>query len=74
MFKIYYTNEHGEARSYDHESLTEALAAVEGLRRQTRYSFVTMVSENVNCTSKPGVDTVKDVANYDGWISRGRAP
>jgi hypothetical protein len=33
---------------------------------------LTMVSKNVNCTSKPGVDTVKDTANYDGWISRGR--
>ena len=74
MFKIYFTNEHGEARSYDEESLTAALATVEGLRRNTRYSFITMVSENPNCTSKLGVDTVEDIANYDGWISRGRAP
>ena len=74
MFKIYFTNEHGEARSYNEESLTAALATAEGLRRNTRYSFITMVSENPDCTSKTGVDSVTDTANYDGWISRGRAP
>jgi hypothetical protein len=74
MFKIYFTNEHGEARSYNEESLTTALATAEGLRRNTRYSFVTMVSENPNCTSLSGVDSVKDMilpngAEY-GYVKR----
>ena len=74
MYKIYFTNEHGEARAYNEESLTEALACAEGLRRNTRYSFVTMVSENPNCTSLSGVDSVKDMilpsgAEY-GYVKR----
>lgn len=72
MYKVYWT-ENNQPDSRDFESLTEALEYSSYLRT-ANHRFVTMVSENVNCTSKPGVDTVKDVANYDGWISRGRAP
>ena len=66
MFKIYFTNEYGEARSYDESVLTVALETVEGLRRQSRYSYVTLMSENPNCVGKPGVDTVVDGKLPDG--------
>ena len=74
MFKIYFTNEYGEARSYNEESLTAALACAEGLRRNTRNSFITMASENPDCTSLSGVDSVKDMilpngAEY-GYVKR----
>jgi hypothetical protein len=71
MYKVYWTNEYGENCGQALDGLTEALALAEWARNSNN-TFVTMVSENVNCTSKPGVDTVKDTANYDGWISRGR--
>lgn len=74
MYKIYFTNEHGEARSYNEESLTEALKVVEGLRRNVRNSFVVMASENPNCTTKLGVDEVKNGFLPDGtpytWMKR----
>lgn len=60
MFKVYYTNEYGEARSYNEETLSGALATAEGLRKNTRNSFVTMTSENPNSVGKPGVDNVAD--------------
>lgn len=69
MFKVYWTGVVGGACSQDFGDLTEALAHSKYLR-DTGRTFVTMVSENPNCTSKPGVDEVKDVENYDGWISR----
>jgi hypothetical protein len=66
MYKIYFTNEYGEARSYDEPTLSEALKTVEGLRRQTRYKFITMVSENPDCVGKQGVDSVVDGKLPDG--------
>lgn len=60
MYKIYYTNEYGEARSVDEISLTEALTIVEGLRRNTDNSFVTMVAQHVNQVGQMGVDSVVD--------------
>jgi hypothetical protein len=60
MYKIYFTNEYGEARSYNEDTLESALATVSGLRNQSRYSFVTMVSENPNSVGKPGVDSIED--------------
>ena len=66
MYKIYFTNEYGEARSYDEPTLSEALKTVEGLRKQTRYNFITMVSENPDCVGKQGVDSVVDGKLPDG--------
>lgn len=66
MYKIYFTNEHGEARSYNEDTLEAALATASGLRNQSRYSFVTMVSENPNSVGKPGVDSVVDGLLPDG--------
>lgn len=74
MYKVYYTNEYGEARSYDASELSEALHLAQGLRNNTRNSFVTMVSENPNVVGKPGVDAVVDGKLPDGtdytWMKR----
>ena len=74
MFKVYYTNENDEAGSYLEEDLSCALEVAATLRKDPRFSFVTMVSENPNCTSLPGVDSVKDMilpngAEY-GYVKR----
>jgi hypothetical protein len=66
MYKVYFTNEWGEARSYDEESLTEALSLAQGLRRSSRNSFVTIVSENPDVVGEPGVDAVMDGKLPDG--------
>lgn len=66
MYKVYYTNQYGDARSYNEETLAEALATAEGLRRNARYSFVTMVSEDPNSVGKPGVDAIVDGRLPDG--------
>lgn len=66
MYKIYFTNELGEARSYNEDTLEAALATASGLRNQSRYSFVTMVSENPNSVGRPGVDSVVDGVLPDG--------
>jgi len=72
MFKVYYTVDNKpHAEVFD--DLSMALSASQ-FHRSLGHTFVTMCSENPNCTSKLGVDEVKDVDNYDGWISRGRAP
>lgn len=68
MYKVYYTNENGEARAYNEATLEAALATASGLRNQTRYSFVTMVSENPDSVGKPGVDSVIDGVLPDGNI------
>jgi hypothetical protein len=60
LYKVYFTNEYGEARSYSEETLEDALATTSGLRNQSRYSFVTMVGENPNQVGKMGVDSVED--------------
>jgi len=60
MYRVYYTNEHGEARAYNEDTLEAALATAEGLRRNVRNRFVTMASEDPNSIGKPGVDSVED--------------
>jgi hypothetical protein len=74
MYKIYFTNEHGEARSYNEESLSEALHVAEGLRKNTRNSFVTMVSENPNVVGKSGVSGIENGLLPSGekyeWMKR----
>jgi hypothetical protein len=60
MYKIYYTNEYGEARSYDEEQLENALKIAESLRRNTRNSFITMAAHNPNQVGSMGVDSVVD--------------
>ena len=74
MYRIYFTNEYGEARFYNEDNLTQALATAEGLRKHKRYSFVVMTSQDPNCTSLAGVDSVEhmqlpDGSNYE-WKKR----
>lgn len=66
MYKIYYTNEYGEARSYNEDTLEGALATAEGVRKNLRNSFVCMTSENPNSVGRAGVDEIKDGVLPDG--------
>jgi len=68
MYKIYFTNEYGEASFYNEDTLESALAIVSRLRNQSRYSFVAMVGENPNQVGKMGVDSV-----VDGKLPNGEA-
>ena len=66
MYKVYFTNEWDQANSYTVESLNEALSIAAGLRKSTRHSFVTIVSENPDVVGKAGVDSVVDGKLPDG--------
>jgi hypothetical protein len=66
MYKVYFTNQHGEATSYDEDSLAEALLLTEGLRRNNENSFIVMTSENPNCVGRQGVDSVVNGKLPDG--------
>jgi len=72
MFKVYWSYAK-EAYSEDFDSMTEALAHCEFLRKSGR-RFVTMVSENADQVGKMGVDTVVDGLCPDGiaysWTKR----
>jgi hypothetical protein len=68
LYKVYFTNEQGEARSYNEDTLTGALSTAEGLRKNTRHSFVTIVSEDPNSIGKSGVDEIKNGMTPDGHI------
>jgi hypothetical protein len=73
MFKVYWTDPDGFSHGMSFKDMSLALAFTQNMRAIGN-TFVTMASENPHCTSKAGVDEVTDTANYDGWISRGRAP
>ena len=74
MYKIYYTDEWDQDRSYKADKLEDALEIVEEVRRNERNSFVIMVSENPNVVGKLGVDSVTDGKLPDGsnytWMKR----
>ena len=59
MFKVYYTIDN-TPYSENYDNLTTALDAAAFHRSFGDRRFVTMVSENPDCTSLPGVDSVKD--------------
>lgn len=69
MYKVYWTDRNGKPDAEEYDKLDTALAVSNGLRNDG-FRYVTMVAEDINCTSKLGVDTVADVSNYNGWISR----
>jgi len=77
MYKIYFTNEYGEASFYNEDTLESALAIVSSLRNQSRYSFVAMVGENPDQVGKMGVDSVQDGKLPNGeaytWKMRGNS-
>jgi hypothetical protein len=76
MFKIYWTDTEGQARSHDEALLSPALAIVKE-KRDAGFSFVTMVAEDPQHVGKPGVDAVVDGKTPDGedydWSKAGRA-
>lgn len=65
MYKVYWTDPLEQACSKDFINLSEALAHSKFLRQSGR-TFVTMVSEDPNCTSLPGVDAVENGCTPDG--------
>ena len=71
MYRVYWTE--GDRPNTpcmsNFDELTKALDYAQMLR-SCGYDFVTMCSQDPNSVGKPGVDTVKDIKNYDGWISR----
>ena len=70
MFIVFYqVPSTKECEGVECVTLSEALAVSKSMRDNGNM-FVTIASENPDCVSKPGVDEVKDVLNYDGWISR----
>ena len=58
MFKVYITGKDNLPYSFDFDNMSEALQATQNFRNDG-YDFVTLCSENPNCTSLPGVDSVE---------------
>lgn len=67
MFKVYWTDPTGTAMGREFELMTEALNFAQDLRNIHQRRFVTMVSENPDCTSLAGVSEAG--ADYD-WKKR----
>jgi hypothetical protein len=65
MYKIYWTDFTNTSRGIYTSTLNGALRIVEEKRREG-FTFVTMVSENPDSVSKPGVDSVIDGVLPDG--------
>jgi hypothetical protein len=65
MYKVYWTDEVGNACFQNFEDMTLALKWTQFLRDRGR-TFVTMVSEDPNSVGKPGVDSVENGVLPDG--------
>jgi hypothetical protein len=76
MFKIYWTDPHGQVIGQETPDLTLALQMAKH-QREAGCTFVTMVSENPQHMGKQGVDTIADGKTPDGqdydWSKAGRA-
>jgi len=76
MFKIYWTDENGQAHGQEASEIVQALQITKE-KRDAGHTFVTMASENPQNAGKPGVDTVADGKTPDGqvydWSKAGRA-
>ena len=73
MFVVFCMDYNNEPVGYEVTTLTEALEKSKEFRGYG-WKFVTIASENPNCTSLPGVDSVKDMilpngAEY-GYVKR----
>ena len=55
MFKVYWTGSDGRPMGKEFEDMTIALNFTQELRNIHKRRFVTMCSENPDCTSLPGV-------------------
>jgi hypothetical protein len=58
MFRVYITGKDNLPYSFDYNDMGEALKATQDFRKDG-YEFVSLCSENPNCTSLSGVDSVK---------------
>lgn len=66
MFKVYYTDPvDNRCYNWDEDTLTAALSVSERFRT-LGMRFVTMVSENPDCVTKPGVDSIVNGRCPDG--------
>lgn len=76
MFKIYWTDENNQAHGQETAELAQALQITKD-KRDAGYSFVTLVSENLQHVGKQGVDSVVGGKTPDGqaydWSKAGRA-
>jgi hypothetical protein len=59
MYKVYWTDADGSARSEDYVEMMAALTEANRLRNEGR-AYVVMASENPNQVGKMGVDSVED--------------
>jgi len=67
MFKVYWTDAESKSCGKEFEEMVEALTFTQELRNIHKRRFVTMVSENPDCTSLQGVSEVGP--DYD-WKKR----
>lgn len=65
MFKVYWTDQIGNACAQDFIDMAQALLWTQDLRQRGR-TYVTMVSENPNSVGKAGVDEIVDGRLPDG--------
>lgn len=65
IFRIFWSDHCGTARSKEFEDMTEALKHSQWLRNEN-FRFVTMASENSDQVGKMGVDAVVDGKLPDG--------
>ncbi len=55
MFKVYWTDQEGKSMGKQFVDMSIALTFTQELRNVYKRKFVTIVSENPDCTSLPGV-------------------
>ena len=67
MYVVYWMGLGGDPHAEKFVNLTDALRESKGLR-DDGYRFVTMVSEDPNCVSKAGVDSVENGKTPDGHV------
>ena len=67
MYVVYWMGLDDDPYMKKYSELTEALRASKELRDMGR-RFVTMVSEDPNCVSKAGVDSVENGKTPDGHV------
>jgi hypothetical protein len=68
MFKVYWTDSAGKSYGKEFIDMSEALAFTQRLRNELQRLFVTLCSENPDCTSKPGVSGLES-DEYE-WTKR----
>ena len=68
MYKVYYTDPvNNKSYSWDCKDLKESLSMTKRFR-ELGMSFVTMVSENPDCVSLSGVDSIEEGLCPDGTV------